>query len=100
MATVYAPIAYPPLPLLAFKLAEGDDGRARLAATGALRSCDPDRIMLKKIVLSGYPVKASCMLSPFVVWPGAPVLDLMRTAEGMRASARVSLRCLASLQRA
>jgi pre-rRNA-processing protein TSR1 len=59
VATVYAPIAYPPLPLLAFKL-DGDGGRARLAAAGSLRSCDPDRIVLKKIVLSGYPVKASC----------------------------------------
>lgn len=57
IATVYAPIAYPPLPLLAFKLPESDGGVARLAATGSLRSCDPDRIVLKKIVLSGYPVK-------------------------------------------
>jgi pre-rRNA-processing protein TSR1 len=55
VATVYAPIAYPPLPLLAFKM--GPDGSARLAASGSLRSCDPDRIVLKKIVLSGYPVK-------------------------------------------
>lgn len=60
MATVYAPIAYPPLPLLAFKMPEeGAGGRPRLAASGSLRSCDPDRIVLKKIVLSGYPVKAS-----------------------------------------
>lgn len=58
VATVYAPIAYPPLPLLAFKLPEpGSATPARLAATGSLRSCDPDRIVLKKIVLSGYPVK-------------------------------------------
>ncbi|KAI7842810.1 hypothetical protein COHA_003556 [Chlorella ohadii] len=57
IATVYAPIAYPPLPLLAFKLPESEGGLARLAATGSLRSCDPDRIVLKKIVLSGYPVK-------------------------------------------
>lgn len=59
VATVFAPIAYPPLPLLAFKLPDGggDGGRPRLAATGSLRSCDPDRIVLKKIVLSGYPVK-------------------------------------------
>ena len=28
-----------------------------LAKTGALRSCDPDRVVLKKVVLSGYPVR-------------------------------------------
>ncbi|KAI3432659.1 hypothetical protein D9Q98_004203 [Chlorella vulgaris] len=56
VATVYAPIAYPPLPVLAFKMA-ADGGTAQLVASGSLRSCDPDRIVLKKIVLSGYPVK-------------------------------------------
>ncbi|KAK9814203.1 hypothetical protein WJX72_002201 [[Myrmecia] bisecta] len=55
MATIFAPISYPPLPLLAFKRQE--DGSLRLAATGSLRSCDPDRVTLKKLVLSGYPVK-------------------------------------------
>ena len=54
VATIFAPIAYPPLPLLAFKV---EGGVPRLAATGSLRGCDPDRIVLKKIVLSGYPVK-------------------------------------------
>ena len=27
------------------------------SGAGALRSCDPDRLVLKKVVLSGYPVK-------------------------------------------
>lgn len=55
VATVYAPISYPPLPLLAFKQLPG--GRVALAATGTLRDCNPDRIILKKIVLTGYPVR-------------------------------------------
>ncbi|GLI68047.1 hypothetical protein VaNZ11_012370 [Volvox africanus] len=54
MASVYAPIMYPPLPLLAFKLAP--PGKvAQLAALGRLSSCDPDRINLKRIILTGIP---------------------------------------------
>lgn len=34
-----------------------DGGPAQLAASGALRSCNPDRVVLKKIVLTGYPVR-------------------------------------------
>jgi pre-rRNA-processing protein TSR1 len=56
MATIFAPISYPPLPLLAFK--PRPSGQVVLAATGALRDCNPDRVVLKKIVLTGYPVKA------------------------------------------
>lgn len=56
MATIFAPISYPPLPLLAFK--PRPNGQVALAATGALRDCNPDRVVLKKIVLTGYPVKA------------------------------------------
>eukprot|EP00887_Chlorella_sp_A99_P006809 scaffold2.g6809.t1 len=56
VATVYAPISYGPLPLLAFKPSPGG-GRLALVATGSLRSCDPDRIVVKKIVLAGFPVK-------------------------------------------
>ena len=64
---MYAPICYGPLPLLAFKCAPGR--RPELAAVGALRSVDPDRVVLKKIVLTGYPARwgrvgclATCIL--------------------------------------
>ena len=50
IASIFAPISFPPLPLLVFK--ETDQG-AIVVATGSLRSVDPDRIILKKIVLSG-----------------------------------------------
>ena len=54
-ASVFAPISYPSLPLLAFKMPEEGDMSAapRLVATGGLKSCDPDRVVLKKIVLTG-----------------------------------------------
>ncbi|KXZ55576.1 hypothetical protein GPECTOR_2g1125 [Gonium pectorale] len=62
VASVYAPIMYPPLPLLAFKLPGGEgegrqSGPAQLAAVGALRDCNPDRINLKRIMLTGVPVR-------------------------------------------
>ena len=53
MASVYAPISFPPLPLIALKYAEGDAAPA-VAGVGSLRSIDPDRIILKKIILTGY----------------------------------------------
>ncbi|EFJ49418.1 hypothetical protein VOLCADRAFT_59248 [Volvox carteri f. nagariensis] len=58
VASVYAPIMYPPLPLLAFKLPPAPTGSglmtpAQLAAVGNLRNCDPDRINLKRIILTG-----------------------------------------------
>ena len=56
MATIYGPITYPPSPLLAFKR-NPFDGSLRLVATGSLKSCDPDRVIIKKIVLTGFPVK-------------------------------------------
>eukprot|EP00753_Platysulcus_tardus_P002750 PLAT11863.1.p1 GENE.PLAT11863.1~~PLAT11863.1.p1 ORF type:complete len:818 (+),score=377.35 PLAT11863.1:49-2502(+) len=50
-ASVYAPISFPPAPVLAFL----PDSDATLVARGSLLSVNPDRIVLKKIVLSGYP---------------------------------------------
>lgn len=58
VATIFAPISYPPLPLLAFKQDESSQ-QYTLVGTGALKSCNPDRVVLKRIVLSGYPVKVT-----------------------------------------
>lgn len=53
IASIYAPISFPPLPLIALK--EVDRGSTpSVAAVGSLRSVDPDRIILKKIILTGY----------------------------------------------
>lgn len=61
MASCYAPIMYPQMPILVFKAGGSDGGgvsaKPRLAAVGSLHSCSPDRVVLKKIVLSGYPVR-------------------------------------------
>eukprot|EP00884_Botryococcus_braunii_P001387 jgi/Botrbrau1/11249/Bobra.0038s0021.1 len=54
VATLYGPISYSPLPLLAFAR---EPGSLRLAASGSLKGADPDRVVLKKIVLTGFPVK-------------------------------------------
>lgn len=53
IASIYAPISFPPLPLIALKKAEAGAPPA-VAAVGSLRSIDPNRIILKKIILTGY----------------------------------------------
>lgn len=57
VATFYAPIQFPPAPVLCFQ--ENPDTTLRLVATGVLLSCNPDRVILKRIVLSGHPLKVS-----------------------------------------
>lgn len=50
-ATVYGPITFPPHPLLVFNQS------GTLVATGTLHAVDPDRIVVKKIILTGTPAK-------------------------------------------
>lgn len=52
VASIYAPMAFPQLPLIALK-SQGDDTCPAIAAVGTLRSVDPDRIVLKRIILTG-----------------------------------------------
>ncbi|TWW77045.1 pre-rRNA-processing protein TSR1 homolog isoform X2 [Takifugu flavidus] len=55
VVSVYAPITFSPAGVLLFK--QRSDGIQDLVATGSLLSCDPQRVMLKRIVLSGHPFK-------------------------------------------
>ncbi|XP_033744471.1 pre-rRNA-processing protein TSR1 homolog isoform X2 [Pecten maximus] len=55
MATIYGPIMFPPSPVLVFK--EMGTGAHELVATGSLSSVNPDRTVVKRVVLSGYPFK-------------------------------------------
>ena len=55
VATVLAQISFMPSPLLVFK--ELENGETVLVATGSLASVDPDRIILKRIILTGLPVR-------------------------------------------
>ncbi|XP_020175611.1 uncharacterized protein [Aegilops tauschii subsp. strangulata] len=57
IASVYAPISFPPVPLIVLKNIDGQ--QPVIAAVGTLKSVDPDQIILKKIVLTGYPQRVS-----------------------------------------
>eukprot|EP01026_Neomeris_dumetosa_P074612 TRINITY_DN7773_c0_g1_i4.p1 TRINITY_DN7773_c0_g1~~TRINITY_DN7773_c0_g1_i4.p1 ORF type:complete len:273 (-),score=21.88 TRINITY_DN7773_c0_g1_i4:275-1057(-) len=61
--SVYAPISYPPQPVLAFTIPQQEGDWVQLWFVGSVKSCDPDRVILKKVVLSGYPTKIHKMTS-------------------------------------
>ena len=51
VGTTFGPITYGPAPVLAF------DDAGQLAATGTLRPVDPERVVLKRAIITGYPHK-------------------------------------------
>ena len=51
VATVFAPVMFPPAPVLVFTVDH------RLVATGTVYKANPDRVIVKKIMLSGHPFK-------------------------------------------
>lgn len=65
VASFYAPIQFPPSPILCFK--ENPDTTLRLVANGILLSCNPDRVILKRVVLSGHPYKVLCLFRTILI---------------------------------
>jgi pre-rRNA-processing protein TSR1 len=55
VASVYGPTTFMPCPMLMFK--DNGDGNLVLVAVGAISSVDPDRIILKKVILTGIPIR-------------------------------------------
>ena len=57
VASVYAPIAFTPCPILMFSAPSPTSPTPQLVATGSVLNAAPDRVVCKRIVLSGHPFK-------------------------------------------
>ncbi|CAD6227602.1 GSCOCG00001280001-RA-CDS [Cotesia congregata] len=55
VASMYAPIVFPPCPVLCFQ--QMTNGLPKLVATGSVLSANPDRLVIKRVILSGHPFK-------------------------------------------
>ncbi|XP_011867459.1 PREDICTED: pre-rRNA-processing protein TSR1 homolog [Vollenhovia emeryi] len=57
VASMYAPVSFSPCPVLCY--VQSKSGELELIATGSVLSCNPNRIILKRVVLSGHPYKVN-----------------------------------------
>jgi pre-rRNA-processing protein TSR1 len=53
-ASVFGPVTYTPSPVLVFREL---NGKKELVATGSMLGADADRIVVKRVILTGYPVR-------------------------------------------
>ncbi|XP_054810360.1 uncharacterized protein LOC129311900 [Prosopis cineraria] len=58
VASIYAPISFPPRPVIMLKKVD-EGAKLAVAAVGSLKTIDPDRIILKRVILTGYPQRVS-----------------------------------------
>ena len=84
VATCFGPITYPPASVLAFK--QFEDGRQELVATGSLLSVNPDRLVLKRVVLSGHPLKIQkkTAVARFMFFNPGPSSSLLENSSEIR----------------
>ena len=78
VASMYAPIAYPPSTALVFRPPEGfSGGHPELVATESLLSVNPNRMVIKRVLLSGHPYriyKRFAVLRYLFFYPGLPYI--------------------------
>ncbi|EDQ91294.1 uncharacterized protein MONBRDRAFT_15285 [Monosiga brevicollis MX1] len=55
VASAICPVSYPPLPALVYR--QDANGSLTLVATGSVLSVNPDRLVIKRVRLSGHPFK-------------------------------------------
>ena len=56
-ASVFGPVTYTPCPVLVYREPTKDNARRQLVAFGSMLSADADRLIVKRIVLTGFPTR-------------------------------------------